>query len=189
MNADSRPAWKRKAIDALEPPPRPSSPTSEQTEAEHQFFTRSYEEVSALLASWSLDYLIDDLDDISEDRVHAIIAKVDGFCDQSDWETLRAMLPPSLRVSSAQVFGELLIRLTIKERLFENTFRYLNGKRGPSDQGEDLSFAEKLNYLFERFYGSMSLIACLEASADSVMGRAHLQNSLRAVGKLNAKDS
>ncbi|KAL3496449.1 hypothetical protein BJX62DRAFT_222113 [Aspergillus germanicus] len=115
-----------------------------------------YMEISLLTTGWSMDYLIDDLDMLSEDRIDAIIASVNGFCVQTDWATLRPMLPPTVRENSAHVFGELLVYLAIKV-LFENPFWYLDGKRGPSDPGEDPTFAEKLNYPFERFYQRTSL--------------------------------
>ncbi|KAJ0415397.1 hypothetical protein BJY00DRAFT_327032 [Aspergillus carlsbadensis] len=111
-----------------------------------------YMELSVLIAGWSMDYLIDDLDFLPEDRIRHVIAALDGFCVQTDWAALRPMLPPTIRENSAHIFGELVLYLTIKERLFENSFWYLDGKRGPSNAGEDPTFAEKLNYLFERFY-------------------------------------
>jgi hypothetical protein len=43
-----------------------------------------YMEISTFIASWSVDYSIDNLDALSEDRIHAIIARVDGFCVQTD---------------------------------------------------------------------------------------------------------
>ncbi|KAL2784129.1 hypothetical protein BJX66DRAFT_330188 [Aspergillus keveii] len=127
-----------------------------------------YMEISTFIPSWSMDYLIVNLDVLSEDRIHAIIASVDGFCVQTDWETLLPMLPSTVRVNSAHAFGELLMHLAIKERLFESPFWYLDGKRRASDPGEDPTFAEKMNYLFERTYEKRHE-AALPALADSLL--------------------
>jgi hypothetical protein len=113
-----------------------------------------YWELVTCSCGWAMTYLTPGIEALPADHIRLLIARVKGFCVQMDWDALRLMLPPNARDQFGQFLGELIIYLTVHERLFENPFWYLDGKEGPDDSGEDPSFGKKLNYLFERFYSS-----------------------------------
>ncbi|KAL5334606.1 hypothetical protein BJX70DRAFT_402416 [Aspergillus crustosus] len=67
--------------------------------------------------------------------------------------TCGTAFPPTFAPNSGKfwaILGELLIYLTIHERLFDNPFWYLDGK----ENTDDPQFTRNLNHLFERFYES-----------------------------------
>ncbi|KAL4875103.1 hypothetical protein BJY04DRAFT_224300 [Aspergillus karnatakaensis] len=111
----------------------------------------NYDSLSSSARYWASQHLISDIAALSAEQTTALIKRLDGFCVQIGWEELRSKLPPTALAHFGQVAGELLIYLTVHERLFENPFWYLDGKDGPDDV-EDVKFSDKLNYLFERFY-------------------------------------
>jgi hypothetical protein len=81
-----------------------------------------YQQLSGCATAWAMEYLTPDLDTPPESHVEFLITRLDGFCVQMDWPKLRPLLPPTVRNSFGQVLGELLIYLTIHERLFEKPF-------------------------------------------------------------------
>ncbi|KAL2870207.1 uncharacterized protein BJX67DRAFT_378198 [Aspergillus lucknowensis] len=69
-----------------------------------------------------------------------------------NWTGPGRILPPTAASHFGDVLAELLIHITVHERLFQNPFWYLDGKTGPDDTVGDTEFGHELTYMFERFY-------------------------------------
>ncbi|KAL4928831.1 uncharacterized protein BDV17DRAFT_291158 [Aspergillus undulatus] len=113
---------------------------------------RHYRLMRNLALGWTLDYVISGVSVLPEYQTRRLISRADGFCAQMDWAELKPLLPPTVAGHFRETLGELLIYLTVHEQFFDRPFWYLDGKKGPDDQGEDPEFADRLQYLIERFY-------------------------------------
>ncbi|GKZ17735.1 hypothetical protein AbraIFM66951_010859 [Aspergillus brasiliensis] len=99
---------------------------------------------------WVMEWVKEDVGMVPDEHMNSIISALEGWCVQDDWTVLQGLLPP--RRSLADHFAEALIHKAIMENVLSNSFQYLDGKTGPTDQGEDDCFASKLQYLYERFF-------------------------------------
>ncbi|KAL3466065.1 hypothetical protein BJX64DRAFT_35933 [Aspergillus heterothallicus] len=144
-------------------------------------------EMKQLVYVWVREYIISDLDPLPAYQVRRLITSVEGFCVQLEWKNLRRILPPPAADHFGEILAELIIDITVHERLFQNPFWYLDGKAGPDDPNDDAEFGKKLGYLSERFYQSNPAFGGLwrmlgQRLANSV-SKHHSPNPF--VGKLN----
>ncbi|GKZ37383.1 hypothetical protein AbraIFM66950_008904 [Aspergillus brasiliensis] len=91
---------------------------------------------------------------LSEVDKQMIIRRLDKYCIQEPWDTIQSLLSPSYRAVFHSYLAEAMIYKTIFTQLLEKPFWFLDGKRDATDETGDLSFPERLQYLFERYYES-----------------------------------
>ncbi|KAL3262873.1 hypothetical protein ABHI18_002306 [Aspergillus niger] len=118
-----------------------------------------FRKVVMRIVAWMGLWVKEDVGMIPRKDMNIIIAALEGYCVQDDWTVLQGLLPP--RRSLADHFAEALIHKAIMEKVFSNSFQYLDGKSSPTDQAEDKSFASKLQCLYERFFNTNPNLATL----------------------------
>lgn len=120
-----------------------------------------YRTIISILRPWLNDFAAKEPEHenrLSEDQKKHIISSLDGSCVQEDWDVLKARLPKLIRDLIMRTFLEVLVIKEIHTRFFENPFWYFDGKTGPLDQTGDDGFAVRMQYLYERYLGSKSLL-------------------------------
>ncbi|GLA92598.1 hypothetical protein AtubIFM57143_008951 [Aspergillus tubingensis] len=110
----------------------------------------NYEDMFRLILQWVYDWAMKDIGTISKSDMKLVIDALDGYCIQDDWPTLQRLLPPLIAPGGR--FLETLINKAIATKVLPNSFQYLDGKTGSTDQDGDESFATKLQYLYDRFF-------------------------------------
>ncbi|PYI00521.1 hypothetical protein BO78DRAFT_329850 [Aspergillus sclerotiicarbonarius CBS 121057] len=118
----------------------------------HKHVGRMYRVIDQRLRSWIADFVLGSLTHLSNEQMGTILQSLEGYCVQEDWATLKRLLPSQARKYIGELLAESLIYKTIMNKVFENSFGYLDGKTGLADNGEDERFSMKLQYLYERFF-------------------------------------
>ncbi|RAL12747.1 uncharacterized protein BO97DRAFT_451419 [Aspergillus homomorphus CBS 101889] len=92
--------------------------------------------LECLICTWAADYTISNFNSLPADRIRGLIASVKDYCAVKRF---------------SQMLKQLIVIKAIYERFHEQPFAYLDGKKG-SGEADDPEFAQKLQYLFKRFY-------------------------------------
>ncbi|GKZ29825.1 hypothetical protein AbraIFM66950_006686 [Aspergillus brasiliensis] len=88
---------------------------------------------------------------LSIDDKRAIIASLDGFCIQDDWDSIYSSLPPGGRAEIGIVLLEALLNKFIYEKFASSTFWFMDAKIDATDQEGDANFYKRFDYVYERF--------------------------------------
>ncbi|GKZ46388.1 hypothetical protein AbraIFM66951_009321 [Aspergillus brasiliensis] len=88
---------------------------------------------------------------LSIDDKRAIIASLDGFCVQDDWDSIYSSLPPGGRAEIGIVLLEALLNKFIYEKFASSTFWFMDAKIDATDQEGDANFYKRFDYVYERF--------------------------------------
>ncbi|OJZ92067.1 hypothetical protein ASPFODRAFT_123150 [Aspergillus luchuensis CBS 106.47] len=103
---------------------------------------------------WTDAFVCVDTPSLSRVQKQMIIRRLDKYCIQESWTKIQSLLSPSYRAVFHSCLAEAMIYQTIFTHLLEKPFRFLDGKRDGSDKTGDLSFSERIQYLYERYYES-----------------------------------
>ncbi|PYH90456.1 hypothetical protein BO71DRAFT_402212 [Aspergillus ellipticus CBS 707.79] len=87
--------------------------------------------------------------DLSAEQQREVIASLDGYCVQESWAYIWARLQPTARENLAQILATTMLFQHIVTHLIEHPFWCLDGKLDATDT-DDLAFARRLDYLYER---------------------------------------
>lgn len=101
---------------------------------------------------WTDAFVCVDTPSLSRVQKQMIIRRLDKYCIQESWTKIQSLLSPSYRAVFHSCLAEAMIYQTIFTHLLEKPFRFLDGKRDGSDKTGDLSFSERIQYLYERYY-------------------------------------
>ncbi|GFN16027.1 ATP synthase complex subunit h family protein [Aspergillus tubingensis] len=104
--------------------------------------------------SWTDAFVCVDTPSLSRVQKQMIIRRLDKYCIQESWTKIQSLLSPSYRAVFHYYLAEAMIYQTIFTHLLEKPFRFLDGKRDGTDKTGDLSFSERIQYLYERYYES-----------------------------------
>lgn len=88
---------------------------------------------------------------LSDNNKQIIIASLDGFCVQDDWDSIYSSLPPGGRAEIGIVLLETMMNKFIYDKFAASTFRFMDAKMDATDQEGDDNFCKRLNYVYERF--------------------------------------
>ncbi|PWY64471.1 hypothetical protein BO83DRAFT_322541 [Aspergillus eucalypticola CBS 122712] len=88
---------------------------------------------------------------LSDDDKQMIIASLDGFCVQDDWDSIYSSLPPGGRAEIGIVLLETMMNKFIYDKFAASTFWFMDAKMDATDQEGDDNFCKRLNYVYERF--------------------------------------
>lgn len=102
--------------------------------------------------SWTDAFVCVDTPSLSRVQKQMIIRRLDKYCIQESWTKIQSLLSPSYRAVFHYYLAEAMIYQTIFTHLLEKPFRFLDGKRDGTDKTGDLSFSERIQYLYERYY-------------------------------------
>lgn len=108
--------------------------------------------------AFAVDFAIStdkELAHLSKAQKNFIIASLEGYCIQEDWDSLIKRFPAAAREAPGEVFVQALLGKALYENLFERQFWYLDGKMSADDEEGDPDFGARLQYLYERFFKSM----------------------------------
>ncbi|GLA36397.1 hypothetical protein AnigIFM63309_002496 [Aspergillus niger] len=88
---------------------------------------------------------------LSDDDKRMIIASLDGFCIQDDWDSIYSSLPPGGRAEIGIVLMETMMNKFIHDKFAASTFWFVDAKIDATDQEGDDNFCKRLDYVYERF--------------------------------------
>ncbi|XRM40692.1 hypothetical protein ABZX51_004004 [Aspergillus tubingensis] len=88
---------------------------------------------------------------LSDDDKRIIIASLDGFCVQDDWDSIYSSLPPGGRAEFGIVLLETMMNKFIYDKFAASTFWFMDAKMDAADQEGDDNFCKRLDYVYERF--------------------------------------
>lgn len=88
---------------------------------------------------------------LSDDDKRIIIASLDGFCVQDDWDSIYSSLPPGGRAEIGIVLLETMMNKFIYDKFAASTFWFMDAKMDAADQEGDDNFCKRLDYVYERF--------------------------------------
>ncbi|PYI00333.1 hypothetical protein BO78DRAFT_465406 [Aspergillus sclerotiicarbonarius CBS 121057] len=87
---------------------------------------------------------------LSTDDKREIIASLDGYCVQEDWESIQARLPPPARANMGAFLAETMLYQHLFAKFIDSPFWFLDGRTSATMPEEDLDFHRKFQYLYER---------------------------------------
>ncbi|PYI00332.1 hypothetical protein BO78DRAFT_330333 [Aspergillus sclerotiicarbonarius CBS 121057] len=79
-----------------------------------------------------------------------IIATLDGYCVQEDWDRIRLHLPPTARASMGKILLEAMINQFICVKFIDNPFWFMDAKINATDRDGDANFHKRFQYIYER---------------------------------------
>ncbi|BCS13286.1 similar to An06g01430 [Aspergillus luchuensis] len=88
---------------------------------------------------------------LSDDDKRMIIASLNGFCVQDDWDRIYSSLPPGGRAAFGIVLLETMMNKFIYDKFAASTFWFMDAKMDATDQEGDDNFCKRLDYVYERF--------------------------------------
>ncbi|RAH55904.1 hypothetical protein BO85DRAFT_401148 [Aspergillus piperis CBS 112811] len=88
---------------------------------------------------------------LSNNDKRMIIAGLDGFCVQDDWDSIYSSLPPGGRAEFGIVLLETMMNKFIYDKFAASTFWFMDAKMDAADQEGDDNFCKRLDYVYERF--------------------------------------
>ncbi|EAW24045.1 uncharacterized protein NFIA_036170 [Aspergillus fischeri NRRL 181] len=120
---------------------------------------KSCERVKRELLFWTTDYAIGDVKTVdarlSASEKQSIIAALDGYCKQEDWESLMKRFPANIQKSVLQVFAQALWNKHLFEDVFMKPFLYFDfyeQEEMTSTAGKpDTSLPTKLQNMYHMF--------------------------------------
>jgi hypothetical protein len=91
---------------------------------------KSCEHLQLEIFFWAIDYAIGDVNTVdarlSASEKQSIIAALDGYCKQEDWESLMKRFPAKIQKSILQLFAHTLWTKHLFEDVFMKPFLYFN---------------------------------------------------------------
>ncbi|GKZ78224.1 hypothetical protein AnigIFM56816_001612 [Aspergillus niger] len=113
-----------------------------------------YANLQDKVSRWTESFVCVDTPSLSRAQKQQIIRRLDRYCIQEPWNKIQSLLSPSYRAVFHLCLAEAMIYQTIFTHLLEKPFGFLDGKRDATDKIGDLSFSERIQYLYERYYES-----------------------------------
>ncbi|PYH87366.1 hypothetical protein BO71DRAFT_489626 [Aspergillus ellipticus CBS 707.79] len=103
-----------------------------------------------LVSNWAFAYNRGSLEDLPADQKQALLASLDGFCVQGDWDRVIPRLPLGAQMCLGHVAVQAMIFKHIATNLVDQPFWCLDGKIDTADTEGDPDFARRLKYFYER---------------------------------------
>ncbi|GLA38146.1 hypothetical protein AnigIFM63309_005152 [Aspergillus niger] len=138
-----------------------------------------FEMLHAAIYNWTYTWTrCDSMSDLSRADKQAIVASLDGYCVQEDWDTIHALLPPATQEHMGPVLAETMLWQYICNKFIDTPFWFVDGKISPTDANGDPQFHQRLQYFYDRFRESDALnaawwksITVTEANARSIIDK------------------
>jgi hypothetical protein len=120
---------------------------------------KSCERLQLTIFFWAIDYAIGDVNTVdarlSASEKQSIIAALDGYCKQEDWESLMKRFPAKIQKSILQLFAHTLWTKHLFEDVFMKPFLYFDfyeQEEMTSTAGKpDTSLPTKLQTMYQMF--------------------------------------
>ncbi|GKZ22321.1 hypothetical protein AbraIFM66951_007954 [Aspergillus brasiliensis] len=90
------------------------------------------------------------LSHLSDADKQEIIASLDGYCVQDDWDSIRRNLPPAARVNFAFILVETMLNQFICAKFIDSPFWFLDGKTKATDSDTQSDFHKRFQYVYEK---------------------------------------
>lgn len=121
-------------------------------------FKKGFSKINLEVHSWAWRFGEDKpMSHLSSGDKQAIIASLDGFCVQEDWDKIHSSLPPAARSVFGKVLLEAMLNQFIYKKFATSPFWFMDAKMDATDQPGDANFIRRLDYIYQRFRESMCI--------------------------------
>ncbi|XRM45387.1 hypothetical protein ABZX51_008484 [Aspergillus tubingensis] len=115
-------------------------------------FQKGFIKIEMEVHSWAWRFGEEDsMLHLSSDDKQAIIASLDGFCVQEDWDKIRSSLPPAARSVFGKVLLETMLNQFIYKKFATSPFWFMDAKVDATDQPGDANFIKRLDFIYQGF--------------------------------------
>ncbi|GCB19090.1 hypothetical protein AAWM_01975 [Aspergillus awamori] len=115
-------------------------------------FKKGFSKINLEVHSWAWRFGEDKpMSHLSSGDKQAIIASLDGFCVQEDWDKIHSSLPPAARSVFGKVLLEAMLNQFIYKKFATSPFWFMDAKMDATDQPGDANFIRRLDYIYQRF--------------------------------------
>ncbi|PYH82161.1 hypothetical protein BO82DRAFT_68889 [Aspergillus uvarum CBS 121591] len=111
-----------------------------------------YHKIKNMVKIWTERWIREEMPPLSEGQKQKIIQGLDTYCIQEPWDTIQALLSPESRDQFHLYLCEAMVNKLLFTRVLNRPFWFLDGKLDENDEIGDLSFADRLHYLFQRYH-------------------------------------
>ncbi|PYH53945.1 uncharacterized protein BO96DRAFT_480848 [Aspergillus niger CBS 101883] len=90
------------------------------------------------------------LSHLSDSDKQAIIASLDEYCVQEDWDSILLNLPPAARANFGLILVETMLNQFICTKFIDSPFWFMDGKINASDSETQSDFHKRFQYVYEK---------------------------------------
>ncbi|KAL7652879.1 hypothetical protein ACMYSQ_010129 [Aspergillus niger] len=90
------------------------------------------------------------LSHLSDSDKQAIIASLDEYCVQEDWDSIFLNLPPAARANFGLILVETMLNQFICTKFIDSPFWFMDGKINASDSETQSDFHKRFQYVYEK---------------------------------------
>ncbi|GLA43380.1 hypothetical protein AnigIFM63309_001113 [Aspergillus niger] len=90
------------------------------------------------------------LSHLSDSDKQAIIASLDEYCVQEDWDSILLNLPPAARANFGLILVETMLNQFICTKFIDSPFWFMDGKINATDSETQSDFHKRFQYVYEK---------------------------------------
>ncbi|GLB11677.1 hypothetical protein AtubIFM57258_008547 [Aspergillus tubingensis] len=90
------------------------------------------------------------LSHLADSDKQAIIASLDEYCVQEDWDSILLSLPPAARANFGLILVETMLNQFICTKFIDSPFWFMDGKINATDSEPQSDFYKRFQYVYER---------------------------------------